>query len=120
VVPSDGQVEVEVTILNRDMARIQSGATVAVKLEAFSFTRYGTVPGKLLWVSRDAVQDEKLGPIFQARVRLERNWILVDGRRMPLSPGLAATADIRTGARSILSYLLSPVARSIREAGHED
>ncbi len=119
VVPIGGPIELEATILNRDMAKIRAGQPVSVKLDAYGFTRYGTVPGRLLWVSSDAVQNEKLGLIYQARVRLDRRWILVDGRRVTLGPGLSATVDIHTGSRSILEYLLSPVARSVREAGRE-
>jgi hemolysin D len=45
--------------------------------------------------------------------------MLVDGRLQPLQPGMSVTADIRTGSRSIIDYLLSPIARKTQESLHE-
>jgi hemolysin D len=52
-------------------------------------------------------------------VRLLQPWIEVDGRRRALAPGLAATAEIKTGDRRIIEYLLSPLSRRVQEAGRE-
>jgi len=98
---------------------IRQAQAAAAKLEAFPFTRYGTVPGRVTRISRDAVQDKELGLVYVATIGLERSWIDVDGNRVALSPGLAATADIRTGTRAIISYLLSPLQTSIAQAGRE-
>lgn len=119
VVPLNGTLEVEAMIANKDIGHVRVGQEVAIKLEAFSFTDYGTVPGHLVQISPDAIQDEKQGLIYQARIRLDRSTIDVDGRSMPLAPGLAATADIHTGSRRIISYLLSPLSRRAQEAGRE-
>jgi hemolysin D len=71
-------------------------------------------------VGRDAIQDEKLGPVFAVRIRLLQPTItLGGGRAQRLGAGLAATAEIRTGSRSILSYILSPIAQRADEAGRE-
>jgi hemolysin D len=59
------------------------------------------------------------GLIYMARARLLQNYIEVDGRKSPLAPGLSAMAEIKTGDRSIISYLLSPLARRVQEAGRE-
>jgi hemolysin D len=119
LVPSGGTLEAEVMIANKDIGHVRVGQAVSVKLEAFSFTDYGTVPGRLVQISRDAIQDEKVGLVYQARVRLDQSTIGVDGRALPLAPGLAATADIHTGSRRIISYLLSPLSRRAQEAGRE-
>lgn len=119
VVPAKGGIEVEVKVLNRDIGFVRVGQDVAVKLEAFSFTRYGTIPGKVRFINRDAVQDQDLGPVYIATIVLERDYIDANGRRITISPGLAATADIKTGKRSIISYLLSPLQTTISQAGRE-
>lgn len=59
-------------MLNRDVGFVHQGQEVAVKLEAFPFTRYGTVPGRIKSVSTDAVDDKKLGSIYTARIALLR------------------------------------------------
>jgi hemolysin D len=119
VVPRGEELVVEVMVLNRDAGFVRTGQKVEVKFEAYPFTRYGVVEGRLDQISRDAVENEKLGPVYPARVRLERAWIKIDGRKIPLEPGLAATAEIRTGDRRIIEYLLSPLARRVNEAGRE-
>jgi hemolysin D len=90
-----------------------------VKLDAFPFTRFGAVPGRITRISSDAVPDRKLGSVYMATVRLVRRTIIVDGRDVPLTPGLSATVDIRTGTRRIISYLISPMQTSVAQAGRE-
>ena len=119
VVPSGSGLEVEAKLLNKDAGFVHVGQPVAVKLEAYPFTRYGTVAGRINGVSRDAVADSKLGSVYNVRITLERNIIVVDGRDIVLSPGLAATADIRTGSRRIITYLLSPLQTATSQAGRE-
>ena len=119
IVPNDAGVEVTAKILNRDIGFIHVGQPVRVKLEAFNFTDYGLIEGVVETISRDAVQDEQLGLIYNARIRLKQNTLMVAGRRTPIGPGLAVTAEIKTGERRIIQYLLSPIAQSLDEAARE-
>lgn len=119
VIPAKGRPEVEVKVLNKDVGLVRLGQDVAVKLEVIPFTRYGTVPGKVRSISRDAAQDKDLGPFYIATILLDRSLIDTDGRRTAPNPGLAATADIKTGSRRIISYLLSPLKSTISQAGRE-
>lgn len=119
VVPSDGRMIAEVKLLNRDAGFVSPGQKVAIKLDAFPFARYGTVPGHVLGVSPDAVADEKLGLVYLVRVALDRRSIDRHDRIVPLTPGMMATADIVTGRRSFLSYLTSPIDETRGNALHE-
>lgn len=119
LVPANDGIKVEARVLNKDVGFVHVGQEAAVKLEAFPFTRYGTVPGRVRSISRDAVQDKDLGLVYIATIILERTYVDADGHRVALSPGLAATVDIRTGTRRIISYLLSPLQSSIAQAGRE-
>jgi len=119
VVPTTGRLVVEVMVLNGDAGFVRPGQRVEVKLEAYPFTRYGVIEGRVERISRDAVQDEHLGLVYPARVQLDRSWLRVEGVRRPLAPGLAATAEIKTGRRRIIEYLLSPLLRRVQEAGRE-
>lgn len=109
VVPTDGHMVAEVKLLNRDAGFVTAGQKVKVKLDAFPFARYGMIPGHVLSVSPDAVDDEKLGPVYVLRVALDRTRIDRGDRMVTLTPGMTATADIVTGDRSFLSYLTSPI-----------
>jgi multidrug efflux pump subunit AcrA (membrane-fusion protein) len=95
------------------------GQKVTVKFDAFPFTRYGTVSGEVIDISRDANKDDKLGLIYPVLVRLDAAEIHVDGKRMPISPGMAVNAEIITGDRRVIEYVLSPVLRYRHEAGRE-
>ena len=119
IVPKGAELLVNARVLNRDAGFVHEGQMVEVKLDAYPFTRYGVVKGVVEQIGHDAVQDEKEGLIFPVRVRLFQPWIYISGRQTMLSPGLSATAEIRTGERRIIEFLLSPLVRRVREAGRE-
>jgi hemolysin D len=119
LVPKGAELIVDAQVLNRDAGFVRQGQLVEVKLEAYPFTKYGVVPGRVEAISRDAVPDKELGLVYAARVKLLRPWIRVDGRMTLLEPGLSATAEIKTGQRRIIEYLLSPLTKRVREAGRE-
>jgi hemolysin D len=73
----------------------------------------------VLSIGSDAVIDEKLGPVYVIRIALAPTTVDRGDRLVPILPGMVAEADIRTGRRSFMSYLLSPIAQAGREAGHE-
>ena len=119
VVPRDAELVAEASVLNRDAGFVHPGQPVQIKLEAYPFTRYGVVPAVLESISQDAVEDKQKGLIYIARARLLQNYITVDGRKSWLAPGLSTTAEIKTGDRKVIDYLLSPLARRLDEAGRE-
>ena len=139
VVPVDNKLEIEAMISNRDIGFVAVNQDAAIKVDAFNFTRYGLLHGKILSVSQDAIVrdrpdksvDESQGAetsssepkgqelIYSARVSLDRTQLNIENKRVNLSPGMAATVEIKTGSRRIISYLLSPLVRYKHESLHE-
>ncbi len=133
IVPDDAEIEVEAHVVNKDIGFVQEGQPVRVKLEAFPFTEYGLIPGVVESISRDAIdlsqqsgpqRDEKGRPVqpglvYAARIRLLQTNIRVRGRNQELGPGLSVQAEIKTGERRIIQYLLSPITQALDEAGRE-
>lgn len=119
VVPGGDALEVEATVLNRDIGFVRAGQRATVKIESFPYTRYGYLEGEVLSVSHDAAQDEKLGLVFPARVRLRKSSIEVDGARVSLTPGMSLSVEIKTGKRRVIDYLLSPLQQHGGEAFRE-
>jgi len=119
IVPNGAALEVEAMVLNKDIGFVSPGQAADIKLEAFPFTRYGSIEGKIVDVSNDAVQDENLGLVYTARISMSRTTMRVDGKEVNLAPGMMATADIRTGERQVIEFILSPLLRyrdeSLRE-----
>lgn len=119
VVPSEELLEVEATVLNKDIGFVRPGQHVTVKIESFPYTRYGYLDGIVESVSHDAAQDEKMGLVFPARVRLRTSTLNVDGVRVRLTPGMSLSAEIQTGKRRVIDYLLSPLRQHGSEAFRE-
>lgn len=116
IVPEDAKVTAEVVIENKDIGFVRAGQAAAIKLETFPFTRYGTVDAQVRSVTADAVSDDKRGAIFPAILSLQQTHIDIDGKRIALSPGMNLTAEIKTGQRRVIDYLLSPVQRAVNES----
>ncbi len=121
VVPQDHPVEVEAQVENKDVGFVQEGQGVEIKVETFPFTIYGTIPGKVLSVSDDAVplDKEKGGLVYATRVSMDRATMQVEGKQVHLSPGMAVTVEVKTGQRRVMEYLLSPLLKSVQESLHE-
>ena len=140
IVPSDSRLEIEAMVSNRDIGFIHPGQDVEIKVDTFNFTRYGLLHGQVLSVSQDAIirdlqqdrsTDHGLGTQngssepkgqelnYSARISLDRTTMQIDDRMVNLSSGMAVTAEIKTGSRVILSYLLSPLLRYRQETLRE-
>lgn len=119
VVSQDHPVEVEAQVENKDVGFVKEGQPVEIKVETFPFTLYGTIPGRVLTVSDDAVPIEKVGLIYPTRVGMDRGTIQVEGKQVNLTPGMAVTVEIKTGQRRIIEYLLSPLLKSVKESMRE-
>ncbi|NMM25733.1 MAG: HlyD family type I secretion periplasmic adaptor subunit [Glaciimonas sp.] len=119
VVPDSAQVTAEVSIANQDIGFVNEGQIAEVKLETFPYTKYGTVSAKVDIVTADAVTDEKKGSYYPATLTLHQKDMVIDGKRIALSPGMNITAEIKTGHRRIIEYLLSSVQRAGNESLRE-
>lgn len=119
LVPETSQLEAEVLVLNKDIGFVREGQEAVIKLETFPFTRYGYVEGKVKNVSRDAITDEKQGPVYKAEITLNADQLLVGNKWVKLLPGMSVQGEIKTGDRSVIDYFLSPLLRyrdeSLRE-----
>ena len=119
IVPKEHKVEVEAFLENKDIGFIEEDQHVEVKIDAFEYTKYGTVPGKVSHVSRDAIQDDKKGLIYSVKVLLHRSLMHVNGKDFPLTPGMSVNIEIKTGERRIIEYVLSPLLQHQRESLNE-
>jgi hemolysin D len=134
---------VEARIQNKDVGFVRAGQEAQIKVEAFTFTRYGLINGRVLDVSRDAIasdpqsgqkpaasddassqdKDSSKEPPdsagYVAHVALDRDVMMTENGPVMLGPGMKVTAEIKTGKRTVISYLLSPVVRYRQESLRE-
>ncbi|HEV2765675.1 MAG TPA: HlyD family efflux transporter periplasmic adaptor subunit, partial [Pyrinomonadaceae bacterium] len=93
---------------NKDIALVEPGLPVKLKLDAFPFQDYGTLEGRVTYVSPDAQQDDELGSVYRVHIAPAQTHVSARGKDITLRPGLNATADIITERKSVLSLLLEP------------
>jgi hemolysin D len=140
IVPANSRLEIEAMISNRDVGFVHAKQQAEIKVDTFNFTKYGLLRGEVLSVSRDAIVREKAVDKasektpgadstsseppgqelnFAARISLDRSQMQIDDELINLTPGMAVTVEVKTGSRSVLGYLLSPLVKyghdSLRE-----
>ena len=119
IVPQDEVLEVEAMVLNKDRGSIKVNQEAEVKLEAFNFTKHGTIGAVIRNISSDAVQDEKLGAVFPVRVSLLQNYIMVNDEKIRLTPGLNVTLEAKDSKRRVIEFILTPILKGFKEAARE-
>lgn len=119
IVPYDNVLEVEAMLPNKDIGFVSSGQDAEVKVDAFPFTKYGSLHGKIIQVSSDAIADEKLGLIYATKVKLDKDTLNVAGKIVRLTPGMVVTVEVKTGTRRVIEYFLSPLIQYSSESLRE-
>lgn len=142
IVPDNSELEVESYIQNKDIGFIKVGQEAIVKLEAFPFTRFGTIDAKVISVAHDAIPEPEAQSIesnparsnkskffggaqrtqnlvYPIILKLSRNTMDAGDTEVPLSAGMAATVEISTGKRRIIDYIISPLVETTSQAMKE-
>ncbi|WP_376961177.1 HlyD family type I secretion periplasmic adaptor subunit [Azospirillum sp. A26] len=138
IVPADSRIEVEATLQNKDIGFIAPGQPVEIKVDTFTFTKYGLLHGTVQSLSQDAVPRDRSGQgsaaaapsangmpagpqdlVYTARIALSETQLAVNGHMVNLVPGMAVTAEIKTDTRKIIDYVLSPMLRYRQEVLRE-
>jgi hemolysin D len=143
IVPHGSTLEVEAMLPNRDAGFVHAGQSAELKVEAFTYTRYGLLHGNVRNVSRDTLRNERDAPTadrdqasgksslrdgqnsasgeaaYVARISLAETLVETEQGPKPLEVGMTVTAEIKTGQRHIIEYLLSPFMRYRHEALRE-
>jgi hemolysin D len=144
IVPNNSELRVEVYMNNTDIGFVKVGQEAAIKVDAFPFTRYGTLHGKVIQVATDAIdeQDARRAQanaanltnsanstpavpgqpqnfVFQVTLSLEERAMKIGEAVIPLTPGMTVTAEVKTESRRVIDYLFSPLAKVASEALRE-
>lgn len=120
LVPVDNDLKVDARITTRDIGHVKVGQPVRVKVTTYDFARYGSVLGTLQAISASSFVDEKKGePYFKATISLERNFVGETQGRYVITPGMTVQAEIITGEKTLLQYMLKPVFTQLQQSFHE-
>jgi adhesin transport system membrane fusion protein len=110
---------VEARLQTKDIGFVHRGDPAEVKVSAYDYTRFGTVHAVVDTISATTFQDEKGNPFYRARLKLASNYVGEGSRRNEMAPGMTVIADIQTGQKTVLAYLLKPIIRAANDALHE-
>jgi len=115
IVPDDAPLIIRATVLNKDIGFIAKQMPVAIKIDAFSFQKYGLVEGTVDAISNDAIEDEKLGLIYEIKVVPLSTSLMIEGKEKRLEPGMNVTAEIKVGKRKIIEFFIYPIIQYLDE-----
>ncbi|MBX2834453.1 MAG: HlyD family type I secretion periplasmic adaptor subunit [Micavibrio sp.] len=119
IVPKDDQLIVEAKVRPSDRAFIFPGQQAVIKISAYDFSIYGGLEGELIDISADTVEDEEGNSFYRVRLRTYESELKRKGEVLPITIGMVATADILTGEKTVMQYLLKPFVKTVSNAMHE-
>ncbi|GLQ76967.1 HlyD family type I secretion periplasmic adaptor subunit [Mesorhizobium huakuii] len=120
IVPTSETLLVEARVSPRDVAFIRPDQDALIKITAYDFSIFGGIEGKVSNITADSLVDQKTGePYYQVRVATERSTLTRDGKTYSIIPGMICSVDIKTGRKTILTYLLKPINKAREEAMSE-
>lgn len=126
LVPQDEPLLAEVWVTNADAGFVQPNQKARVKIAAYPFQKFGLLDGSVETISADAEdargtaeREARADLAYRARVRLAADHVLSEGRRLRLVSGMAVTAEVHIGTRTVLEYLISPIQKVAAEAARE-
>ncbi|OAT34942.1 HlyD family type I secretion periplasmic adaptor subunit [Proteus myxofaciens] len=109
IIPNDKHNIAQVNILNKDVGFIHLGQKAIIKIDAFPYTRYGTLEGKVINIAKDSVEHEQLGLVYPALIELDKQSIGIANEQYKLAVGMSLVADVIIDKRRVIDYLLSPI-----------
>lgn len=119
VVPYDAEIQVEAWVANKDIGFVQKGQIAEVKVETFSFQKFGTILGEVVEISPDAIEDKEKGRVYRVLLSLDKKSFLVNDREVALVPGMTATGEIKIRKKRIIEFFLDPFRQYQSEALRE-
>jgi len=119
LVPLHDDLIVETRIPPAEIGHIHQGLSAEVKVDSFDPARFGSIAGIVQQISAYTYLDDKGNPYYRAKIELERDYLGVEKQKLRIIPGMTVQADIKTGSKSILDYMIRPISRGFGSAFHE-
>jgi adhesin transport system membrane fusion protein len=112
IVPTDDELKIIAKVRPSDIAFLDIGQDVKVKISAYDPQRYGSLEGKLVRIGANSVKDNEGNIFFEIEVRTEKNYMGSSSNPLPITPGMVAETEVITGKRTIMEYLMKPILRA--------
>ncbi|RUM44388.1 MAG: hypothetical protein DSY80_04430 [Desulfocapsa sp.] len=116
IVPLDEELLAEVKVAPADIGHVKKGAHVTVKVTTFDFSRYGSIDGTITGLSATTFTSAQGAPYYKGIIKLDKHYVGNNPEMNKVLPGMIVNADVITGEKSLLAYLLKPIHRSLNSA----
>lgn len=116
VVPMDAPLIIKATVMNKDIGFIREQMPVLVKIDTFDFQKYGMINAVVKKVSKDSVEDQRLGQVYDVYITPLNKTLMVEGRETPISTGMSLTAEIKVNKRRIIEFFIYPMIKYWNQA----
>jgi len=116
VVPADSPIVAKVRVLNKDIGYIKEGMPVQIKIDTFEFQKYGMIEGVVKKVTKDSIEDEKEGLVYDVFIAPLEKTLMVNGKKMDISTGMSLSAEIKVDKRRIIEFFIYPIVKYWSEA----
>lgn len=114
IVPADTPVEMVCYVKNMDIADIKVGMDAEIKLEAYPYNKYGTVKGKVKYISPSSFQNEKLGSVYLVKLDVDDS-----NPNINVMSGLSGAVEVKIGRQSVMRYFLDPIVKGFGDSMKE-
>ncbi len=115
IVPKNVPIQLKASVLNKDIGFIKVGMPVAIKIDTFNFQRFGLIDGTVAKIGANAIEDKKMGPIYEVYIDPKKTSLIVEGEERFLMPGMSATAELKVGKRRIIELFVYPLIKYFNE-----
>ncbi len=115
IVPDDSPLLIKSMLLNKDAGFVASGMAASIKIDTFNFQKYGTLDGKVVQVSKDSLEDEQLGLVYEVYIFPQQTTLMVDGAETPITAGMSVASEIKVGKRRIIEFFIYPLIKYLDE-----
>lgn len=115
IVPSNSPLLIKSLLLNKDAGFVAKDMAASIKIDTFNFQKYGTIPGKVIQVAKDSIEDKQLGLVYEIYIAPGKNTLLVNGVQTPISAGMSVTTEVKVGKRRIIEFFLYPLIKYLDE-----
>ena len=112
IVPTNDKLFLEIKIKPKDIAFIHPGAKAKIKVSAYDYSIYGGLDGEVVKISPDSITDEKDRTYYLIYIKTDKNYLGSDDNPLYIIPGMIVNADIITGKKTIMQYILKPILKS--------
>lgn len=115
IIPENAPLMLRATVLNQDIGFITKNMNASIKVDTFTFQKYGLINATVTHIAHDAIEDEKLGPVYEIKLKPKELILKVEGQEKHLEPGMSITAEIKIGKRRVIEFFIYPIIRYLDE-----